>query len=219
MGRVLLVRHGQASFGADDYDALSDLGFTQSRLLGASFRERGIVADAVLGGGMRRHRETAETCAEAAGWAVSLEVDDGWDEFDFLAVLGAQPAPAPEPGVDDRAAFQRWFEVATEQWIAGADLPYPETFAAFNGRVEAALDRAAARTGTTVVFTSGGPMAWAVASLLGDGTTRAALWTRLNRVAVNTGTTRLITGARGTNLVSYNEQAHLDGVPDALSYR
>ena len=32
MGIVLLVRHGQASFGADDYDVLSDLGVEQSRV-------------------------------------------------------------------------------------------------------------------------------------------------------------------------------------------
>jgi broad specificity phosphatase PhoE len=35
MGQVLLIRHGQASFGADDYDVLSDLGWTQGRALGA----------------------------------------------------------------------------------------------------------------------------------------------------------------------------------------
>jgi len=34
MGVVLLVRHGQASFGADDYDVLSETGIEQSRMLG-----------------------------------------------------------------------------------------------------------------------------------------------------------------------------------------
>ena len=63
MGQILLVRHGQASFGAADYDALSPLGFEQSRLLGAALAHRTISVDAVVHGTMRRHRETAETCA------------------------------------------------------------------------------------------------------------------------------------------------------------
>ncbi|MGH9676067.1 MAG: phosphoglycerate mutase family protein, partial [Candidatus Acidiferrum sp.] len=34
MGRLVLVRHGQASFLQQDYDKLSELGEKQSRLLG-----------------------------------------------------------------------------------------------------------------------------------------------------------------------------------------
>ena len=40
-GSVLLVRHGQASFGADDYDVLSETGLGAGRLLGAWLAERG----------------------------------------------------------------------------------------------------------------------------------------------------------------------------------
>lgn len=221
MGQILLVRHGQASFGAADYDALSPLGFEQSRLLGVALAARNITADALVGGQMRRHRETAQTCAAAAGWEVGeLQVDAGWDEFDFLAVLAAHPAEhtGPEP---TKAEFQRWFEEATASWIAGDDRPYEETFVAFADRVSAALERtvAMASGGSTVaVFTSGGPVAWAVASVLADGGS-GDLWTRLNRMSVNSGLTRLVTGSRGTNLLSYNEQSHLDSVPGTLSYR
>jgi broad specificity phosphatase PhoE len=217
MGQVLLVRHGQASFGADDYDALSDLGFEQSRLLGAALAARGITPDTVLTGTMRRHRETAETCAEAAGWSVEPVVDEGWDEFDFLAILKAHEHAAPrhEP---TRAEFQRWFEEATGQWVAGAERGYAETFAGFTARVDEALARTTSYDGTVVVFTSGGPIAWAAASLLVDGGA-PEVWRRLNRVAVNAAVTRLITSRRGVNLLSYNEQAHLDGVPGAVSYR
>ena len=34
MSNIYLVRHGQASFGAADYDQLSELGLRQSALLG-----------------------------------------------------------------------------------------------------------------------------------------------------------------------------------------
>ncbi len=218
MGQVLLVRHGQASFGSEDYDALSPLGFEQSRLLGAAVAHRKIGVDHVVHGTMRRHRETAETCVAAAGWNVAATVDPGWDEFDFLSVLAVHPQESD--GEPSKAEFQRWFENATAAWIAGEDRPYAESFSAFTERVDAAMERtvALAAGGDVAVFSSGGPVAWAVAGVLVDGGA-ADLWTRLNRMAVNSGLTRLVAGSRGVNLLSYNEQSHLDPVPGALSYR
>jgi broad specificity phosphatase PhoE len=222
MGQLLLVRHGQASFGSEDYDALSPLGFEQSRLLGRALGARGITVDAVVHGTMRRHRETAETCAAAAGWSGVATVDAGWDEFDFLSVLAAHPQEhaGPEP---TKAEFQRWFEEATAAWIAGEDRPFDETFAGFSARVHDALERTAvlAERGTVAVFSSGGPIAWAVAEVLADGGSgaRADLWTRLNRMAVNSALTRLVSGSRGLNLLTYNDQSHLDGVNGAVTYR
>ncbi|EXF47276.1 phosphoglycerate mutase family protein [Pseudomonas sp. BAY1663] len=34
MGSIYLIRHGQASFGAENYDVLSPLGYRQSEALG-----------------------------------------------------------------------------------------------------------------------------------------------------------------------------------------
>ena len=62
VGQLLLVRHGQASWGSEDYDVLSETGWEQSRLLGKALAARGIVPDVAVQGGMRRHRETAEAC-------------------------------------------------------------------------------------------------------------------------------------------------------------
>jgi broad specificity phosphatase PhoE len=59
MGVVLLVRHGQASFGADDYDVLSETGVEQSRRLGRVLAEQGLAPVAVVHGAMRRQRDTA----------------------------------------------------------------------------------------------------------------------------------------------------------------
>ena len=69
MGQLLLVRHGQASWDADDYDVLSETGWEQSRLLGQALAARGIMPDVVVHGGMRRHRETAEACLAELGGA------------------------------------------------------------------------------------------------------------------------------------------------------
>lgn len=223
MGQILLVRHGQASFGSEDYDALSPLGFEQSRMLGEALSARGIDADVVVHGTMRRHRETAEACAAAAGWSAVPTIDAGWDEFDFLSVLAMHPHEyGPEP---TKAEFQRLFEEATEAWMAGVDRPYDETFAAFGERVRAALDRTVelASAGTVAVFTSGGPIGLAVSQILADPAHLAeqlpGLWGRLNRMAVNSALTRLVSGSTGLNLLTYNDQSHLDRVNGAVTYR
>ncbi len=207
MGQLLLVRHGQASFGGDDYDVLSALGERQAAVLGASFAARGVFPSALLHGRMVRQRRTAEILAESAGWDLSPQCDPDWDEMDHLEVLSRHP----QQGL----GFQAWFEAATDRWIAGDD-DYAESFAAFTGRVERALERAAAGAGTVVVVTSGGPVSWVVAHLLAAGTDS---YRRLAPVVVNTGVTRVVSGRRGLTLVSFNDHSHLDGEPGLTSYR
>ena len=58
MGSLYLVRHGQASFGADDYDQLSERGEAQAVRLGEYWRERGLSFDAVYAGTLKRHQQT-----------------------------------------------------------------------------------------------------------------------------------------------------------------
>jgi broad specificity phosphatase PhoE len=222
VGQLLLVRHGQASWDSEDYDVLSETGWEQSRLLGRSLAARGIRPDLVVTGGMRRHRETAEACLEELGATVGTGVDAGWDEFDHVAMLGALPQPF-DGRQPTKAEFQEWFERATDRWTGGEhDAEYAESFEAFTARVDSALRRTAeaAGSGTALVFSSGGPIAWCVAGLLADDRVVAgSLWRRLNPVCVNSGVTRLVTGRRGTTMVSFNGHAHLDGVPEVLTYR
>ena len=39
MQKITFVRHGQASYGSDNYDKLSELGHKQTRLLGEYFKK------------------------------------------------------------------------------------------------------------------------------------------------------------------------------------
>ena len=68
-----------------------------------------------------------------------------------------------------------------------------------------------------MVFTSGGPVSW-VAATLADGGLPA--WARLSKVVVNSSVTKVLTGRRGTNLLTFNDHSHLEGGdPDLLTYR
>jgi broad specificity phosphatase PhoE len=212
VGRLLLVRHGQASWGAEDYDVLSPVGEEQARVLGR-FLAR-LEPAAVVHGTMKRQQRTAEIAAEAARWDTALAVDARWDEMDHPAILAAHPHQLD--GEPDRHQFQAWFEAATDRWTAGDhDHEYDEPYPAFVSRVGEALTDLA-RAGTAVVFTSGGPIASATTRLLGAGVTTYGL---LAPVVVNTSITKLVTGRRGLTLVSFNEHSHLEGRPDLLTYR
>lgn len=229
MAVVLLVRHGQASFGKRDYDALSDVGHEQSRILGRALAARGVVPDVVVRGELRRHRETAEGILEGLGREAPVEVDPGWDEFDFQHVMQVHKPRyrsralvlldvARTPAAERRARFQGMFEEATERWTGGtADADYHESFPAFSSRVDAALQRTSEREERTVlVVSSGGPIGLVASHLLtGD----ASLWPTLNRVAVNTAVTKVVRGRGGLTLSTYNEHAHLEHDRSLVTYR
>ena len=227
MGQLLLVRHGQASFGADDYDVLSERGWEQGRRLGAWLRDQGVQPTSVVQGTLRRHRETAEAMMEAAGWGERLvTIDAGWDEFDHVGLVADHPEIAGENHATvDRRRFQEIFEEATARWTAGENAGAAESYAGFVARVRASLDTAMEGCGsgeTVVVVTSGGPIAVVAASLVDptcvdDQAATARLWARFNTVVVNAAYTRLLVGSTGARLLTFNEHHHLSG--EHVTYR
>jgi broad specificity phosphatase PhoE len=220
MGVVILVRHGQASFGADDYDVLSETGWQQGRLLGRWLADRADAPTSTVRGSMRRHRETCEAIRESAAGRHEPEVDPGWDEFDHLGVVAAHPE-APTGPLDPRE-FQRVFELATARWTSGEG-EYDEPWSAFRARVMASFDTACDRAGpggTAVVVTSGGPIAAVCAALVdreADDATFGRLWSRFNTTIVNSSFTRVVVGSTGARLLTFNEHPHLEG--EHLTYR
>src|SRR5512132_1764602 len=102
MAELVFVRHAQASFGADDYDRLSELGWRQSRWLGEYFAERGLIFDRVLHGSLRRHVETLAGIAQGLGRALGAGEDARLNEYDSHALLHAHLKGKPLPESRDR---------------------------------------------------------------------------------------------------------------------
>src|ERR1700757_1645367 len=159
MGAIYLIRHGQASFGRSDYDELSSIGHEQGRVLGGALKARVPQVDAVVSGGMKRHRQTATACLEAMGLPAQMREDAGFREYDHDEIivryepryarpeaLMADLAKAAEP----RRAFQAMFGKAMERWIGGAhDADYAEPWSVFHRRCTAALDQLIASLGAS----------------------------------------------------------------------
>lgn len=231
MPTITLIRHGQASFGAANYDQLTDLGYAQSRHLGQVLCEREEPVNAVFMGAMLRHRQTAESCLEAAGLTqLPLQVLPGFNEFNHEQVieryepryrdrdwLTAQMAAHERPG----EVFAQFFNAAVRRWIDGEhDSEYDESWRQFQSRVRAALDQALEALGPrghALVFTSGGCISNVAQSLLelGDMATF-----RLNLSLANAGFSRVTQGVQRRSLVSLNEHSHFSGrYRHLLSYR
>ena len=212
---VLLVRHGQASFGADDYDVLSDLGREQSAVVGAELARRGLRSPVAVCGSLRRQKDTADIALAAAGLAVDVRSDDRWDEYDHLGLLQRY---VHEDAAHDGTSkgVQVLLDQALAAWVEDADGSWP----GFSGGATAALGDLAAgleRGQDAVVFTSGGVLAAVCGAMLGLGAPGVVA---LNRVTANGAITKVVVGGSGASLVSFNDHAHFEG--DArrlLTYR
>ena len=102
MGTLYLVRHGQASFGAADYDQLSDLGQRQSQRLGEYFAGKGLQFEAVLTGTLKRHAQTWAGIAKGADYTHTPLQWAGLDESNSEAVIQAiHPTPLEKPDTPD----------------------------------------------------------------------------------------------------------------------
>ncbi|HXF30454.1 MAG TPA: histidine phosphatase family protein [Solirubrobacterales bacterium] len=225
MPTVLLIRHGQASFGAADYDVLSELGRSQADIVALSLAERGYRPARLISGTLRRQQETA--AAFRAFGAPDLEVEPRWDEFDTDDVLTHHSDSALRLQSDGAAetltnrGFQAALEPALAEWVAHAERsPTSQTWPQFSGAGSAALEDLAAALGsgeTAVVVTSGGTIAAVVGALLGAP---AEVFAALNRTLVNAGVTKIALGATGAHVLSVNDHSHLEAVDRSLvTYR
>jgi broad specificity phosphatase PhoE len=215
MPSVLLIRHAQASFGSEDYDVLSDTGGEQVAALIAGLRARGVQAQRVVCGDLRRQRDTAAPCAEALG--AELSIDPRWNEYvdrDILTHHATVPAGLEHHSGDaplSSREFQEILNQALLAWIAaGADGPCQETWPAFAARVTGALEDLAGGLGrgeTALAVSSGGVIAAVCAELM--GLPPAAL-VAFNHVSINASIAKLAVGRGGVTLISVNEHAHLE---------
>ena len=217
MSVLYLVRHGQASFGTDDYDRLSELGKEQSRITGRFLAAQGIEPDRIVHGEMLRQRQTAEGLLEGMGLSMDAHVDSGWNEYAAWELTGVLDDVDPRAKHDSKI-FQGELERGAARWASGEhDEDYRETYKQFTSRVERALDDAVAAMGSgqsTIVVSSAGAIAWTAARLIGGGFDQ---WMAFNRVTINTGITKIITGQSGTSLISFNDHGHQD--PKNATYR
>jgi broad specificity phosphatase PhoE len=213
MSFVYLVRHAQASFGAENYDQLSELGRTQSRWLGEYFAARGLRFARVVAGTLVRQQDTARGVLAAMGAdAEAVETHAGLDEYHAEALYAAHTGGA-DPRTHQRADYRdywRTFRAAMRSWADGTLRDVPETWDEFGARVNEALASAcrdAGRDENVLVVSSGGAIARALVDVLGSPGHVAI---ELNLQFRNTAFCELLAGGSGLRLISLNTLPHLE---------
>lgn len=239
MSVLTVVRHGQASFLAENYDRLSELGQRQAELLGRHWLERDVRFDVVVYGPCERQIRTGEIIAgmyrrAERHWPEPVEIGD-FDEYPaervvrtFLPALMHKHAPLAEAvaqfqSAQDRATKQRLFDrvlrEVSERWLHG-EVSSPEipTWQDFCHRIESAVRGVLARcpkSTRATIFTSGGPTA-ATARIALNLSYRDTL--NLTWSPRNSSYSEFLFSGERFSLSSFNNTPHLNA-PDLLTYR
>lgn len=214
MSEVYFVRHGQASFGSDNYDQLSEKGHLQARLLGEYFASQQMQFDHILTGDMVRHRETAEgICVgmgiEPSGFQVFAELN----EFDFHSILHAFLAQHPEQALPEKPAVADFFKRLKQGivlWSEGElEGELPETWAEFEQRILTAREHIMSnfKGSRVLAVSSGGAIAMLVRQLL-EAPSKTMV--ELNLQTRNTGLIHCVFNQRAMRLAGFNAVPHLD---------
>lgn len=225
MGSIYLIRHGQASFGAENYDVLSQLGVQQAEILGDYLIETGVTLTACYSGEMLRQKDTALAAlsrfTEARLAAPTINIDSAFNEIDVGAVIRliAPKMMDQEPNaieslrnpLQDKAEFQRLFSMIMQRWAAEADdIPEHLRWSTFTQTVNAGLQRVLDNANASDhigIFTSGGTITAFLHLLTGVIPSKAF---DLNWQIVNTSLSRLKFRDDSVVLTSFNSHAHLD---------
>jgi|TARA_B110000977_G_scaffold199909_1_gene288661 broad specificity phosphatase PhoE len=219
MSELYLVRHAQASFGADNYDQLSDHGHQQSRWLGDYMGMRGLKFDTLLVGDMVRHHETMN------GICAGMDIDGsgrlvlpGLNEYNFVAMIdsykttnGDDPmfqSIADNPK-DNRYHF-RLLRKVLSLWTQDKIENLPESWGDFKARVLDAQQqiKAMADSGNSVLaIGSGGSISAFVGLVLGIPDENIF---DLNLQYKNTAISHFFFNKKKMNLTGFNSIPHLD---------
>lgn len=208
MSQITLIRHGQAQTGATDetgYDSLSDLGRQQAAWLGAHLTSTGETFSRVYSGTLTRHVQTAEAM-EAARFAPLIQ-DERLNEvayFDLSNLMHAQFGIAMPTNRDE---FLTHLPLVFTAWQDGQIEGAPESFHAFQSRVDDVLQEISAGDGRALVVSSGGLIGMAIRVAMGLET---GAFARLCLSIMNTSVHRLHPIGAGLTLTQFNAIPHLE---------
>jgi broad specificity phosphatase PhoE len=211
MGQLFLVRHGQASLGATDYDQLSPLGDQQSRRLGEHWQAQGLTFDAVVTGAMKRHSQTLTGIQQGMGTQHEALIWPGLNEYDADAIIRTiLPGELVKPTTPE--GYKQHFRLLRDgltQWMAGVVSPQGmPSYTEFVKGVTSALDHIRANCdGNVLLVSSGGPIATAVAHVLRASPENSI---ELNMRLRNSAVSEFSFNPKRHSLISFNCLAHLE---------
>ncbi|MEM8692575.1 MAG: histidine phosphatase family protein [Pseudomonadota bacterium] len=213
MAELVLIRHSQASFGASNYDQLSDLGHRQSEAVGDVLRAMQWTPDRLITGSLTRQKQTLA----GMGFIENPEIHAGFDEYDFHDLLHTRfGGKAPDVVMGDRKTHFRTLRETILEWQRGDIQGTKESWTDFACRTSDAM-RFATETDArrVLVISSGGVIGQLVARNLHAPD---PMMMELNLQIKNSSITRFVFSKGRVMLDGFNATPHFDSNPDMLSY-
>jgi broad specificity phosphatase PhoE len=211
---IYLLRHGQASFGTDDYDVLSELGRQQADVAGHELARRGVRSPVVVSGTLKRQIDTAAIAGKVLNVSPT-DTDSRFNEFDAHAAVNTHLGDIAATQGMSSSQFQQHLDAVMTDWMDSGNSQWQ----AFSDGAFAALTEVAESVPSgsdAIVATSAGVIAVLAGRLLGADTQGVI---SMNRVSVNASITTVVAGSRGLSLVSFNDHAHVLGDRSLLTNR
>lgn len=223
MTELVLVRHGQASFGSDNYDQLSELGVRQACILGSHWEKLGWQFNRVRSGTLKRQVDTA---MHALGLDASVLTEPAFNEYDSSVLLQcyADPENLKRNLRQEPKSFQKVLEQSLARWIKDT-VASPEgsgltSWSYFNEQITESLQllmNAAKKDDRVVIFTSAGVIACILSQVM---KLDSAGFLALNRRVFNASVTHINYGRTGFSLIGFNEVSALRLIsPELVTYR
>lgn len=221
MTTIYLVRHGQASFGAESYDQLSEKGELQAQVLGQYFKKLMLEKPYVVAGSMKRHQQTATISLDQGFEDTEIHIDSRWNEFNHQQIFEKFEPRFSDPALlkqdvskakDPRAYLGQIFEGAIQRWTSNDfHHDYDESWPEFQHRVIQGLEHLCLKLKNeqpryAVVYSSGGVISVIAGHLLGLSPEKTFA---LNWAITNTSFTTLRLVGSEPQLLSLNEHHYL----------
>ena len=238
MAVIYFIRHGQASFGQEEYDELSGVGERQAGILGRHFQRVMPSVDLMCSGGMRRQDQTAEIAREAMGDSPPpLRTHEAFSEYDHVALFRAYlPGFLQEAGLQtlsmedllkDQRTLERALRHVLKAWMENRphNGPPVRSWYSFCDGVAAGLENllnGLEPKARVAVFTSGGVITAVLRGILGLSHLRTL---SLTLSIYNASVTQVYCpgsgGISSSLLLGYNNITHLEmmGDRDLITFR
>ena len=211
MRTLYLVRHGQASFGAEDYDQLSALGVQQSVQLGRYFAKQKLSFDTVLTGTLRRHTQTLAGISEGLQSELPAIRWPGLNEYNSQAIIATvhQEPLDRSPSMENYRHHFGLLRKGLLQWMLGNTQPQGmPSWQQFSDQVMNVLQHVRESPHQRVLLvSSGGPIACAIGQVLA---TPPEATVELNMRLRNSAVSELSFTPKRFSLQTYNTLGHLD---------
>ena len=215
---IHLVRHGQASFGKEDYDNLSEIGLKQAFLLGQHFKTLNLNFDKIFVGTLKRQIQTYKQIIKSYDISIDYESTPLLNEYDVKSVLMGfvNGRSLTKDELHDKKIHFNLLRNAVTAWSENKVFnDISETWNEFDGRAQKFLNitnKNKYKSKSILVVSSGGTISMILKQIL---SLPSSQFVNFHFQIFNSSYSKIKINDFGMSLSLFNSIAHLDHLKDS----